>query len=125
MEKNLENLDYYERFKEKEIENIELKNELEKRKRESNWGVSIRKGNDPLSTWFKRTIKGNPDYILSASRKELEILVANTFAEEQSTAFIQNAKKLGMVDDKLRLTERGFSNLIAAAKALSSIGNEF
>jgi hypothetical protein len=61
---------------------------------------------------------------LSASRKELEILVANTFAEEKSDAFIQNAKKLGMVDDKLHLTERGFSNLIAAAKALSSIGDE-
>lgn len=124
MEKNLENLNYYERFKEKEAENLDLKNELEKRKRESNWGESIRKGNDPLSIWFKRTIRGNPGYILSASRKELEILVANTFAEEKSDAFIQNAKKLGMVDDKLRLTERGFSNLIAAAKALSSIGDE-
>lgn len=124
MEKTLENLDYYDRYKEKEAEYINLKNELEKRKRESNWGESILKGNDPLSTWFKRTIKGNPDYILSASRKELEILVANTFAEEQSTAFIQNAKILGMVDDKLRLTERGFSNLIAAAKALSSIRDE-
>jgi predicted nucleotide-binding protein len=124
MEKNLENLNYYERFKEKEAENSDLKNELEKRKRESNWGESIRKGNNPLSIWFKRTIRGNPGYVLSASRKELEILVANTFAEEKSDAFIQNAKKLGMVDDKLHLTERGFSNLIAAAKALSSIGDE-
>jgi predicted nucleotide-binding protein len=124
MEKNLENLNYYERFKEKEAENSDLKNELEKRKRESNWGESIRKGNNPLSIWFKRTIRGNPGYVLSASRKELEILVANTFAEEKSDAFIQNAKKLGMVDDKLHLTERGFSNLIAAAKALSSIRDE-
>lgn len=124
MEETFKNLNFYEGFKKQEVEILNLKNELEKQKQELNWGESIRKGNDPLSIWVKRTIKGNPGYILSASRKEVEVLVSNTFAEEQSPAFLQSAKNFGVVDDKLRLTTRGFNTLVAAAKALSAIGGE-
>jgi predicted rRNA methylase YqxC with S4 and FtsJ domains len=50
---------------------------------------------------------------------DLEVLVKNTFAEEKSSAFIENAKKIGVVDDKLNLTTRGYNTLIKTAKYLS------
>jgi hypothetical protein len=118
-----EKLDFFHKFREQQTELLNSKRELDKLKSELKERERIRKsmsGNDPLGVWLSRTIKSNPGYILSASRKDLEVLVENTFAEEQSLAFMKNAKSLGVVDDKLGLTQRGFNTLMAAARALSA-----
>jgi hypothetical protein len=116
-----EKMGFFQKFREQQAELLNAKRELDNLKSELKVQEQIRKSmsrNDPLGVWLSRTIKGNPGYILSASRKDLEVLVKNTFAEEKSSAFLKNAKNLGVVDDKLDLTTRGFNTLIAAAKAL-------
>lgn len=116
------NLNIFQKYQDQQAEHFNCKKELDTLKHEISEKERIRREiskNDPLNIWLRQTIKGNPGYILSASTMDLEVLVKNTFAEEKSSAFIENAKKIGVVDDKLNLTTRGYNTLIKTAKYLS------